>query len=100
MWKTQGGGFSTGWVNVTASRAVNVTYTNNTGKALAVIVGFGGYSAAGWMTAYVNGVIVAEQPNASGTGYNPRMFFMVPAGATYMVTPGTAVAAFVWYEMN
>lgn len=99
-WKSQGGGFSGGWANVTASRAYNAIYTNNTGKALAVVVGAGGYSASGWMSAYVNGVLIATQPNVAGTGYSPRMFFIVPAGATYQVTQGTAGYGFFWYEMS
>lgn len=71
------------WQDLKASRAINTTYTNTTGRSMAVSVALydnGSYASS----IYVNGVIIGwwDQP----TAITYTQTFLVPAGATYMVS--------------
>ena len=89
--------------DVTASRSLGVTYTNNTGYEITVHVDGrvdGGNTTA---YAYVNGVIVNRLLSISqaGTSLVGTYSFAVPAGATYkvdgMATPHASVP-YKWVE--
>ena len=70
----------------TATRVVNATYTNSTGKPIMVVVtrpDTGGSPAAGFQ---VNGVTLAYATYDSGGNFGSSILsFIVPTGATYKV---------------
>lgn len=78
------------WQNVTSSRSVGVTYTNNTGKPIQVMINhnFGQYGAI-----TIGGI---ELPMADGDTYS-FFNFVVPNGSTYRINNGAFV---VWAELR
>lgn len=71
------------WQNVLASRALNTTYTNSTGRPIMITVALrdqGSYMSE----MYVAGVQVGTWDQSTSITYTQT--FIVPAGATYMVT--------------
>jgi len=95
------------WTDVTASRAYGTTYTNSTGKPIAVSVSgtaSGGGNGSFVQIAYVNGNEIASQTSyAANAGYRHSVFFIVPNGATYSVT-GTggilSTTLYLWSELR
>ena len=86
------------WQNVTASRAADTTYTNTTGRAIEVIVGFVA-SASATMTAVINGLPrVGNSSTGIGGDDYCGLSFIVPAGSTYRIeiTTGTLT----WLELR
>lgn len=89
------------WQDVTSSRAAGTTYTNTTGRPIAVALKL--QSAAGAWEPYmtIGGVNVqnggAATNNASyGTGY-----YIVPSGATYvLVANGGSLSSNGWCELR
>lgn len=78
------------WQNVLASRSSGTTYTNSTGRPIAVSVrtGTGGGSSA----ITVAGVVVAQTAN----DFTQSLFTVVPAGATYVVSGSISM----WAELR
>ena len=78
------------WQNVTSSRSVGVTYTNNTGKPIQVMINhnFGQYGAI-----TIGGI---ELPMADGDAFS-FFNFVVPNGSTYRINNGAVV---VWAELR
>lgn len=78
------------WQNVTSSRSVGVTYTNNTGKPIQVMINhnFGQYGSI-----TIGGI---ELPMADGDTYS-FFNFVVPNGSTYRINNGAVV---VWAELR
>lgn len=90
------------WTDVSASRSVATTYTNSTGKPIAVSV-LGGQQTAAVLTASisVNGVVVNSLQlgaNANGTAGKPSAFAIVPPAGTYLVSLSGGISA--WYELR
>jgi hypothetical protein len=82
------------WTDVTASRAYGTTYTNSTGKPIFVFVQSAGASSSSAAT--VAGVIAAA---ANTTSTASVVYFIVPNGATYVVTiVGTSLQR--WGELR
>jgi hypothetical protein len=80
------------WVNVSASRASNTTYTNTTGRPIVVNVFLNGSTNASLeVTLYVAGYIVDSQFMTS-SNYSPCVSAnaVVPAGTTYSFTASGA----------
>lgn len=71
------------WQNVTASRALNITYTNTTGKPIAISV-IGGAPVAGSSNAtlYVDGIEVGYYTTSA---YNGPLTAVVPKDSSYRV---------------
>lgn len=87
------------WQDVTASRVLGNTYTNNTGQPITVSV-FAANSAASnfFFAVNGNGVVGTTQGAAQGGG----IYGVVPAGATYRVqyeAPATTTLVF-WQELR
>lgn len=94
-------GVGQSWQDVTASRAKNVVYTNNTGKPIEVAIKVAYADDDGGLTVTVGGVDIGKvQGNApSGTGYWQTTFnFTVPNLTTYLVSGGSDV--FGWSELR
>lgn len=81
------------WQDVKASRAAGTTYTNTTGRTIAVQIGWLAGSAA---VSYVNGLVNGEM----GGSYAVRaqQTFIVPAGNTYQF--GTPATVDYWVELR
>lgn len=89
------------WQNLTASRAFNTTYTNTTGRPIAVAVT--GYSSAGSgmaVVALVNGTQVYRGSWGYGSSTPCAVFFIVPPGATYSVAPNGSGSLESWAELR
>jgi hypothetical protein len=85
-------GFGAGqtWQNVKANRASGVTYTNSSGKTIAVAIST--RNGATVSTATVDAIVVsAFTPNNSGTILS-SIFFLVPNGSTYAISSGASLA--------
>ncbi len=78
------------WQDVSASRATNTTYTNNTGKPIMVNIYWAGTN--GSITATVNGVSFQI---ASNGGFAMAGNVIVPTGATYSMNNFST-----WHELR
>lgn len=78
------------WQDVAASRVAGTTYTNTTGRPIAVSIRETG---DGTRTLSVNGVIVSY---AAGNAYDSMLFAVVPAGSTYVFSGGFNI----WAELR
>ena len=93
-------GVSQTWQDVTASRALNTTYTNSTGKPIMVIVGC--ISSAGGAydpTIVINSTTLNRFGAAVNAGVYSLASFIVPNGQTYSITATSATLA-SWSELR
>ena len=74
-------GVGQSWVDVTASRALDVTYTNDTGKPICT-----SFYCTGNVAMHINGVAAGVQNN---TGAGGPLFAIIPTGNTYEAVGGT-----------
>lgn len=82
------------WQNVTSSRVLGTTYTNNTGAPINVFVII---NAANTQTnGYVNGIQVAH---SSAGNHTTSVSFIVPVAATYSVTTSSSTLQ-RWAELR
>lgn len=89
-------GGSQTWTDVHTSRALGTTYTNSTGKPIQVAASI--YNNSSSATASVGSVVVATMELAAGTyGATNNLYFIVPAGATYVIN-GTTIKS--WAELR
>jgi len=90
------------WQDLTGSRALDNTYTNNTGSPIMVSVNFSDGSTTGTIQCFVNGVTIVnwlfDPPgNAGGAGAT----FVVPSGQTYSASAGGGNQGLVlWAELR
>lgn len=90
-------GFGQSWTDVTASRALNTTYTNSTGAPIQIIVRVD-QSGTGTNTLTVGGTVI--QSVSTGTTYTWATFSaIVPNGATYIIS-NTAITLTKWTELR
>ena len=73
------------WQNLTSSRARGVTYTNSTGKPIAVSITLDDRRGAYNYLVFVNGVLVINVWDYGASGAEDS-FFIVPTGATYAIS--------------
>lgn len=92
-------GISQAWQDVTSSRVLGTTYTNTTGKPIAVS-GYVNNASGGRISCSVSGLVLSNYAAASGAPPMP-FSFIVPPGATYSIslTAGTGTLA-VWTELR
>lgn len=95
------GGFTVGqtWQNMTSSRVSMTTYTNSTGKAIAVSA-YTGDNAYTGTTVYIDGNIVQKDEAGYHPGYgaNSPAFIIVPNGSTYAISIGPDMGG--WWELR
>lgn len=72
------------WQDMTASRVSGTTYTNTTGRTIAVVVSQS--QSVGQVYGYVGGVVVSQL--TEGDNSNQVVHLLVPNGFTYSVTAG------------
>jgi hypothetical protein len=86
------------WTDVTATRALSTTYTNSTGRTIAINYWTGG-SATASSSFVVNGVtIYVCTNNTVGGVINSGAGWIVPPGATYRVLANVALTK--WFELR
>ena len=90
------------WQDMTSKRASGVTYTNTTGKPIAVAVSFlsvGGTSFTS-ITMYVDGVIIIQEtsPSAGAVQINASGLIIVPNNSTYKVDVSSFTAGTLTYK--
>jgi hypothetical protein len=91
-------GVSQTWQSVSGSRALGTTYTNSTGKPIAVSVQVQS-TTAGTNTIVIGGVTVVQTSTAASLG--TAMFAIVPDGATYVVDNNQASKSIIiWTELR
>lgn len=91
------------WQNVTASRALGVTYTNATGRPIQVnAYGDGNAFQDRNIQLFVNGVLVdaAMASEGSSGGGVGNVSAIVPSGATYMVNFNIDGVLQYWAELR
>ncbi|MDM3454458.1 phage tail protein [Citrobacter sp. Cb028] len=96
-------GITQSWQNVKASRSAGVTYTNSTGRPIAV-------SIAGIMASRQNGVQLSLAVNGteassfavtdSSFDIRGNVFAIVPPGATYNLTASNINSIITWSELR
>jgi len=90
------------WQNVSASRAIATTYTNTTGRTIAVSVSVTDNTTGNvYLNGYINGTIMMYSNGRSSGSANLHLYMEVPNGATYSFTlsAGTA-ASTTWWELR
>jgi hypothetical protein len=86
------------WQNLTASRALTTTYTNSTGKTIAVHFRIRALASTSFITCTVGGL--AEFRQGAGSYMYTALFFIVPAGATYILNVSGSYDRAVMYELR
>ena len=107
-WKSQSGAGEVGgnqtWQNVIANRAINVTYTNNTGKPIEVAItgACGSHGNGTFVHLVIDGLIVGgyyASLNGEATGGSASG--IVPAGSSYYATYNDALCNISnWSELR
>lgn len=83
--------------NLTASRALGVTYTNSTGKPIVIYFGMTTSEIIAYLTAVVDGVRVAETSIKDNWSQAKSASFIVPNDSTYSIS-GTGLS--FWSELR
>lgn len=102
----QGLGVNQTWQNVTASREMGVTYTNTTGKPIAIGFRTGNGSVSNGVSVSIVGYVdesqVANQNNFSASYPYCSIFMIVPNNSTYKIiySVSGATGAPLWFELR
>ena len=91
------------YVDVTASRAVGVDYTNDTGKSIMVHVCFDDTdNGSPWINIHVDGVmIISDNFDKGSSRVTATYSFIVPPGSVYVVhNPGSWARVTKWTELR
>ena len=86
------------WQNVTASRAVGVTYTNNTGKPIYVSIRSATVSATENFYLTVDGLLISQAYEATTNTRAHTITSLIPDGSTYTLQATYGVA--LWAELR
>ena len=90
------------WTNVTSSRALGTTYTNNTGKPIQVMITGLGTPGGGILSFSINGTIIGYSGTgslASGSSY-PSFNVIIPDGDTYTCSNQGTCVLNQWWELR
>ena len=88
------------WQNVTGQRALGVTYTNTTGKAITVIQVSEYSGTEDLLSVYVNGLLLLTVDQGAGQGWFGPVTFIVPNGATYSIIKPIYPNIQSWVELR
>jgi hypothetical protein len=88
-------GVGQGWVDLSGSRALGVTYTNTTGKPIQISAGFNKSTASPVFT--IDGLDTLDGPRGF-TNDRTTWFGIVPDGITYSASNVTSVGT--WLELR
>jgi hypothetical protein len=88
------------WQDVTASRALNTTYTNSSGRPIYVHITTVNTGASNGARLTVGGVLIrGDDPTSSSPGFPMVVQAVVPNGQTY-VASNTAQTLTSWLELS
>lgn len=87
------------WQDVTGSRAYATTYTNSTGRPLAVSIKCACSSTMSIILT-VAGVVVSNAQGYNGAPTPTQVFAIIPVGATYALTQTGSPAISAWLELR
>lgn len=88
------------WRNVTASRALGTTYTNNTGKPIQITVGAQTIGSGGGVFITVDGVTLPAIFAYSGAVQTMSSPVVIPPGSTYSASAYGTITYGSWYELQ
>lgn len=92
-------GVGQSWQDVTGSRAIGQTYTNNTGKPILVSISGGGVD--GYFILRCNGLVVSSAGNPGGTGNDVNFVSaIIPIGSSYSLDSKGGVNTITWAELR
>ncbi len=89
------------WQDVTASRALGVTYTNTTGKPIEVFFTGGSSSSSTIFVWYINNISYGGTYITNTATVSTDTSFIVPAGATYKIQINSGTGNVIqWSELR
>ena len=90
------------WQDVSASRAVNVTYTNTTGKPIEVSISANNTVVASENKLTIDGSIIISSSSTGGANHIVTIRAIIPNGSTYILNPiaGSIGAITNWAELR
>lgn len=97
---TNGIGYNQTWTDVTASRALSTTYTNNTGKPIQVQVGAQTSGSGGGVYITVDGVTISPSWTHTASIQTTSAAAIVPPGSTYSASIYGTGTYFSWFELR
>jgi len=86
------------WQNMLASRAMATTYTNSTGKPIAVFIRINSGGTVSNTDLTIGGVVAWS--NYNGVSQSIQPYGIVPAGATYSIVSGSSQNREFWAELR
>lgn len=91
------GGSGQSWQDVSGSRSLGTTYTNTTGRPIALSLRSGAINSS-FVNVTVGGVLIARRWGGETWAPEIPLFVIVPPGATYVVTGSHALV--LWCELR
>ena len=91
-------GYGQIWYNVTSSRALLTTYTNNTGRPIQVFIRMAG-SSSNALVFRVDGVDISTTSHNGGGASTACVSCIVPTGSTYSISNASYPLGF-WFELR
>ena len=93
-------GYGQTWQDVTSSRQLDTTYTNDTGKPIMISV-IGVNNGRGHFILKINGIDTAACSFNDGNGYRGGLAIIIPNGSTYLLKKmGSGVSVHAWSELR
>ena len=91
------GGAGYQWVDETANRAVNIVYTNTTGKPIVILIS--ALVSAGYtFRIKIDGTIICQNESS---GHIAMLSVIVPNNSTYELAPSTTTSTInYWFELK
>jgi len=92
-------GYNQSWQDVTGSRAIGATYTNNTGRPIEVAIGVTLANTTSFTNLLVGGVNASRVQGPGAGSYTYDLYAIIPNGVSYSVSGGTPVLS-TWRELR
>lgn len=98
---SSGFGIGQNWGDVTGSRSIGSSYTNNTGKPIMVIIAATSNGVNGLFNVLINNAVSFLSPSGYISGAWTTVSFVVPNGQTYSTSQqGSNVTLQKWLELS
>jgi hypothetical protein len=88
------------WQSVIGSRSLGTTYTNSTGKPIAINVQVDGLAAGNNTRINVNGIEIFGSTTGTTSNFPSAVFGIIPTGATYSVVSSGGGTVLNWVELR
>lgn len=94
-------GLNQAWADVTASRALATTYTNSTGKPIAVNAFLQSNASNASPALTINGSLILYGSSQQNATYASAVFGIIPNGATYAINVSAGTGTLIkWSELR